>query len=222
MYMKRKAKIKKRWFAVAGILCLFVVSGVNAIYSMAMENLETINYVYDKTGRLTSITYEDGTVVSYIYDAAGNVITVNAKKHDKKDTEKTTEASKTTEAKTTEADKNTEAKTTESKTEKKDLDQKAISKLKKTKAKIKKVKRAKKGKVTMTVGKIKNAIGYEVQYDTDKNFKKPKKKTFQKTSKTLTLKSGETYFVKVRGYYIDSKGKKIYTKYSKVKKVKTK
>ena len=41
------------------------------------------------------------------------------------------------------------------------------------------------------------------------------------TSKTITkLKKGKTYYVKVRAYTKDSKGKKVYGKYSNVKKVK--
>lgn len=33
------------------------------------------NYTYDTAGRLTSVTYDDGSSITYTYDAAGNIIT---------------------------------------------------------------------------------------------------------------------------------------------------
>jgi YD repeat-containing protein len=38
-------------------------------------NASGINYTYDALGRLTAITYDNGTVVFYTYDAAGNRVT---------------------------------------------------------------------------------------------------------------------------------------------------
>ena len=68
--------------------------------------------------------------------------------------------------------------------------------------------------------------GYQVQYATDKKFKKNKKTvtTAKKnaTSKTIKkLKSKKTYYVRVRTYKIVN-GKKVYSSWSKVKAVKTK
>ena len=68
--------------------------------------------------------------------------------------------------------------------------------------------------------------GYQVQYATDKKFKKNKKTvTIEKknaTSKTIKkLKSKKTYYVRVRTYKIVN-GKKVYSSWSKVKAVKTK
>ena len=68
--------------------------------------------------------------------------------------------------------------------------------------------------------------GYQVQYATDKKFKKNKKTvTIAKknaTSKTIKkLKSNKTYYVRVRTYNIVN-GKKVYSSWSKVKAVKTK
>ena len=68
--------------------------------------------------------------------------------------------------------------------------------------------------------------GYQVQYATDKKFKKNKKTvTIAKknaTSKTIKkLKSKKTYYVRVRTYKIVN-GKKVYSSWSKVKAVKTK
>ena len=35
---------------------------------------DTVNYMYDDAGRLTSVSYADGTVIAYSYDNAGNVL----------------------------------------------------------------------------------------------------------------------------------------------------
>lgn len=71
---------------------------------------------------------------------------------------------------------------------------------------------------------VKEAAGYEIVYSTDKNFKKNVKKvTTTKTSITLKkLTSKKTYYVKVRAYKKDLSDKKLYGKYSTVKKVKVK
>ncbi|RKJ62735.1 hypothetical protein D7Y06_16660 [Roseburia sp. 1XD42-69] len=47
------------------------------------------------------------------------------------------------------------------------------------------------------------------------------KKTTSKTSYTIkNLKKGKTYYVRVRAYKKDSAGKKVYSGYTKVKKIK--
>ncbi len=72
--------------------------------------------------------------------------------------------------------------------------------------------------------KVSGAAGYQITYATNKTFKKNKKNVnMTSTSKTIkNLKKGTTYYVKVRAYAKDSKGKKVYGSYSKVKKVKIK
>ena len=91
----------------------------------------------------------------------------------------------------------------------------------KSPAKVKKVKiSAKKTKVTVTWKKNKKAKGYEISYATNKKFKKASKvnvKKNNKTKKVLTkIKSN-----KVRAYVIVN-GKKVYGKYSKVRKIRSK
>ena len=73
--------------------------------------------------------------------------------------------------------------------------------------------------------KDKTVSGYEVQYAANKNFKGAKTKKVKKNSTTsLTinkLKGGKQYYVRVRSYKKVSK-KQIYSRWSKVKRVKVK
>ena len=67
--------------------------------------------------------------------------------------------------------------------------------------------------------------GYQIQYSTDKNFKSGNKTVTVKGNKTTSkkiskLKSGKTYYVRVRTYKTVS-GKKYYSSWSKAKTVKT-
>lgn len=91
-------------------------------------------------------------------------------------------------------------------------------------AKVKKITVTnKKGKkIKISIKKVNGAKGYEIQYAKDKKFKKAlKKANVAGNAKTISkLKKGQTYYVKVRAYKIDSAGKKVYGSYSSVKKVK--
>jgi len=35
---------------------------------------QTVNYTYDAAGRLTGVSYPNGTAITYTYDAAGNLL----------------------------------------------------------------------------------------------------------------------------------------------------
>lgn len=83
-------------------------------------------------------------------------------------------------------------------------------------------KNQKKCKVKVTWKKVPNSLGYQIQYATNKKFKKAKKKTVKSTFVTLKkLKKKKTYFIRIRAYKI-ADGKKAYGKWSTVKKVKIK
>ena len=70
--------------------------------------------------------------------------------------------------------------------------------------------------------KLTNVSGYQIQYAPNKKFKKAKSKTVKSTSVTIKkLKKKKTYFVRVRAYKLVD-GKKVYGKWSVVKKVKIK
>ncbi len=87
------------------------------------------------------------------------------------------------------------------------------------------LKNKKKKQLTITIKKVAGAAGYQVTYSTDKKFKKKVTKTKNITKNTLTLKNlkkGKTYYVKVKAYKKDSKGNKVYSKFSKVAKLKIK
>ncbi len=77
-------------------------------------------------------------------------------------------------------------------------------------------------KINLVLSPIKKVDGYEIVYAINNTFTSGKKiKTASSTKVTLDkLVKGRTYYVKVRGYRIDSTGKKIYGSYSTVKKVK--
>ena len=97
--------------------------------------------------------------------------------------------------------------------------------VKSKKTSIKKLSKGKK-KFTVTWAKVSGVKGYQIQYSTDKKFKKNNKSvtvTKQKTTKATVkkLKSKKKYYVRVRTYKTVN-GKKIYSSWSKVKSVKTK
>lgn len=101
--------------------------------------------------------------------------------------------------------------------------------VKPTATKLSSVKGAKKALKIKWKKQTKNVTGYQVQYSTSKKF--TKKTTATKTIKkakttTLTvkkLKAKKTYYVKVRTYYKNkATGKTTYSKWSTVKKAKTK
>lgn len=86
------------------------------------------------------------------------------------------------------------------------------------KGKTPKLKNAKKKKLTVSYSSVSGVKGYQIQYSTNKNFKKSVKKcTLKGKKKTFTVTKGKKYYVKVRAYKIDSTGVKVYGNWSKVK-----
>ncbi len=88
----------------------------------------------------------------------------------------------------------------------------------------------KKGQMTVKWKKLKGVSGYRIKLSTKKNFSTGTKIFIVKSKKITSikikkLKLGKTYYVKVRGYKkykVNGKYKKVYGKYSNVKKVKIK
>lgn len=93
---------------------------------------------------------------------------------------------------------------------------------------IKKLTKGKK-QFKVTWKKASSISGYQIQYSTDKKFKKNNKAVTAKKSSTSAtikkLKSKKTYYVRVRTYKtvkINGKVTKAYSSWNKVKSVKTK
>lgn len=96
---------------------------------------------------------------------------------------------------------------------------------------IKSVSAAKKGFTVKYKKQTTQTTGYQIQYATDKNFKKNKKTVTVKKNKTTSvkvkkLKAKKKYYVRVRTYKnvkdADGNAKKLYSSWSKTKTVKTK
>ena len=147
-------------------------------------------------------------------------------------TEPSTTQNETTEAPTTpKADETTKVPET---TSKQDITTAAptIKVKAPAKAKVAKVTAKKKSaaKAKLTLKKIKGVKGYQVAvYKSKKTAKKNKKALVKKfvkkvkvTVKSKKLKNKKTLYVKARAYKIDTKGNKVYGKWSKAKKIKIK
>jgi hypothetical protein len=70
---------------------------------------------------------------------------------------------------------------------------------------------------------VTGADGYQIQYAQNKKFTGAKVKNVKNVSKVVLkkLKAGKKYYIRVRAY-ANVNGKKVYSKYSAVKTVKTK
>ena len=73
----------------------------------------------------------------------------------------------------------------------------------------------------ITLKAAKNASGYQIAYAVGKSFKKKSTVTSKKLAVTLKKLKKKTYYVKVRAF-VTQDGKKVYGKWSSVKKVKIK
>lgn len=89
---------------------------------------------------------------------------------------------------------------------------------------IKSLKSNTKRKVTIKMKTKDEAIGFQIKYGTNKKITKNVKTkiTKKKTYTFKKLKSKKTYYFKIREYKINAKGKKVYSTWTKVKKVKVK
>lgn len=92
-------------------------------------------------------------------------------------------------------------------------------------AKISKV-TAKSKKLEVKMNTLKSAAGYQIVAATDKKFKKNKVSVTTKVGETRAalarLKKGKVYYVRARGWRLDSAGKKVYGSWSKITKKRTK
>lgn len=70
-----------RAFQVCGRLGRLVLSLALTIAALTAAPAMAITYEYDALGRVTKMTYDDGSYVQYQYDAAGNRTVVAATKN---------------------------------------------------------------------------------------------------------------------------------------------
>ena len=76
-------------------------------------------------------------------------------------------------------------------------------------------------KLKVSYGATSGVKGYQIQYATNSKFTGSKTKTTSSRSYTITpLTKGKRYYVRVRGYKIDSTGNKVYGPWSTVKSIK--
>ena len=76
-------------------------------------------------------------------------------------------------------------------------------------------------KLKVSYGATSGVKGYQIQYATNSKFTGSKTKTTSSRSYTITsLTKGKRYYVRVRGYKIDSTGNKVYGSWSAVKNIK--
>lgn len=104
---------------------------------------------------------------------------------------------------------------------------KSIAVKKLAKVKLSSIKSSKSKTITVKWKKQKDATGYEIQYSTDKNFKKAVKtvkikKASQLSTTIKKLSGNKKYYVRIRGYKtgkVNNKAKTVTSKWSEVKKV---
>ena len=141
---------------------------------------------------------------NFLFEAKSNEVTIENKKEDKKE-DKTTATTPTSQITT--------------------IKKKEIQIAKPSRVVKLKIKKSSKRSVKISWKKQKNASGYEVYRSTKKNKSFKKITTLKKAGKVTyvnkKLKKGKTYYYKVRAYKVVS-GKKVYGKFSTIKKIKIK
>lgn len=141
---------------------------------------------------------------NFLFEAKSNEVTIENKKEDKKE-DKTTATTSTSQIATI-----------------KKKETQIVKPLRVVKLKVKK---SSKRSVKISWKKQKNVSGYEVYRSTKKNKSFKKITTLKKAGKVIyvnkKLKKGKTYYYKVRAYKVVS-GKKVYGKFSTIKKIKFK
>ncbi|MDE6625250.1 MAG: RHS repeat protein [Lachnospiraceae bacterium] len=229
------------------IVCSFaacILSICNMQYVSA--NNQNVQYSYDSLGRISIARYPDGTEIKYQYDADGNVLSCDKVMgqtipDDKEQTgEKPVGGEQTGEKPS--AGENGDKQTGNNQPVISDSPQssaediKYYNQFKKRKPVIKSLKRSKSKKkyyLKVQIKQINNIgiygeNGYQIKYALNSKFKKAKvikiirNKRGSITSKKWKVKRRKTYYVKVRAYMKTKTGQTIYSKYSKVKKIKTK
>ncbi len=203
----------------------------------------SIQYSYDLSGRLISAQYPDGIKIIYVYDEAGNLKSTVVQE-DKTEEESTgsgdLEEEKTESGETKKEDSRHEKISLQSRgyikierlpLQEGSLDSEQYDSFQKKRPVIKSLK-TEKGKryLKIQIRKLRqkemsSEEGYQIKYAPKPDFKQAKTVTASKkkkaavTNKKWKVKMGKVYYVKVRAYIRTETGKYIYSRYSKVKKI---
>lgn len=224
-------------------------SGSNIRYSCAQG--QDVTYSYDSLGRVSAAIYPDGTKMIYEYDANGNLLSCTKAKEVLPPEGGGQSGGNQSGGGTTGGNQQSGGDTGNGNSSEHPIpeqpaasnplrysktDIKNYNKFKKKKPVIKSLKKSsskKKYYLKIQIRQInKRGIygenGYQIKHATNSKFKKAKtiklsrNKKSSITKKSWKVKKGKTYYVKVRGYMKTRTGKVIYSKYSKVKKLKVK
>ncbi len=204
-------------------------------------------YEYDSLGRVSVVRYADGTRITYKYDANGNLQHSEVfNKSEQPGTEQPgTEQPGTERPKEDSTEEAPDIKKPIQKPVQEPIvtpdtprdtvtDIKNYNAFKKKKPVIKSLKKSKNKKKYYLKIQIKQMvkrgtygeIGYQIKYAGNKTFKKAKTiKVMRHKKRSITNRNwkvtkGKTYYVKVRAFMKTKTGKIIYSKYSKIKKLK--
>lgn len=243
-------KIKYSLFLLITCTISNIILPVNNMNYVQAQN-QNIQYEYDPSGRLTIVRYPDGTEIKYQYDINGNIVS-SEKVSGQILPDKEKQPGSNQPGSSQDADKQPNNNSAGNVNTGQDLkketsgalddmhysaeDIKNYNKFKKSKPIIKSLKYNKNKKKHYLNIRIKQInkkgiygeVGYQIKYATNSKFKKAKtlkitrKKKGSITSNKWKVKKGKTYYVKARAYMKTKAGKTIYSKYSKVKKIKTK
>ncbi len=58
------------------LILIVLLFGLLSNYPSSLAAADSASYTYDSLGRLTTVTYANGTIITYSYDAMGNRSTV--------------------------------------------------------------------------------------------------------------------------------------------------
>lgn len=232
-------KLLIRGILAAMLSAVFMGGRTEGIVRAAGQTEKTaIEYSYDSLGRVSRVVYPDGKLIIYTYDANGNLLGVE--KTTLEEEKQKGESGKPAgghlpivyEGHRPFSIQNAQGIVLNLRYTAKDV--KNYNKFKKKIPKIKSITcktSRKKYSLSIRIQQV-NArgsygeTGYEIRYSESSKFKSSKKVTVSRrkkgkyTGKSWNVKKGKTYYVKVRAYMKTKTGKKIYTKYSKVKKIK--
>lgn len=232
-----------RGYRIIRTLFITITCTLAITFGTSAATTKETKYQYDRVGRLICVEYADGVIYTYSYDENGNITNVVKSKEQSSTNDKELDDAGTGKVSDKGSDKNAsggeiglEGTTEEEYQDKlkvqKALELRRIQQFRKKRPILKKLKKyKKKGKyyirveiVQMIPRNLVGESGYQVEYATNKRFKKRKKISVKRIRKGTITKRGwkvkkKTYYVRVRAYQKMQNGKTVYSRYSKTRKI---